>query len=124
MLGILYAVAFAFTIVIEVSIIEKLKSKKWLWIIIYFLLYAIGIFLGGLLGNFAGEIYAKKHHIFDIGFGHLLGGVLYGITFVPFFILLFIYLYKKEKLNLVFTIIYILETLGIALGGFFLLLIG
>lgn len=124
MFGILYAVVFAFTIVLEVSIVEKSKQGTSWWIINYILIYLFGIIVGGILGNFAGEIYAEKHHIFDIGFGHLMGGVLYGVTFIPFFILLFIYLYQKKKLNLAFTIIYILETLGIALGGFFLLLIG
>lgn len=125
MVGILYVVIFAFTIVIEIQVVEKSKSKvnKAFWIIAYFILLAAGIFVGGFLGNAAGEIYAKKHAIFDIGFGHLTGGVMHGFTFIPFFVLLFVNIYKSKKLNLVFTIIYILESLGIALGGFFLLLI-
>lgn len=126
MLGILYIVIFAFTIVIEVLIVEKSKNKgnKAFWIIAYFMLLVIGTFLGGILGNIAGEIYAKNHAIFDVGFGHLMGGAMHGFVFIPFFILLFINLYKSKKINLAFTIIYILESLGIALGGFFLLLIG
>ncbi len=120
-----YLLIFAFAIVLEVSVVEKSKGKgnKAFWIIAYFILLALGIFAGGVLGNIAGEIYAKKHAIFDVGFGHLLGGVLYGFTFIPFFVLLFVNLYKSKKLNLAFTIIYILESLGISLGSFFLLLI-
>lgn len=125
MFGILYVIIFAFTIVIEVQVVEKSKTgaNKAFWIIAYFVLMAIGIFVGGFLGNLAGEIYARKHAIFDVGFGHLTGGAMHGFVFIPFFVLLFVNLYKSKKINLGFTIIFILETLGISLGAFFLLLI-
>lgn len=84
MLGILYIVIFAFTIVIEVLIVEKSKNKgnKAFWIIAYFMLLVIGTFLGGILGNIAGEIYAKNHAIFDVGFGHLTGGAMHGLSLI------------------------------------------
>ena len=123
MVLLLYALVFAFTIVLEVTITEKSKNTKSCCAVNYILLYFVSIVVGGILGYFAGEIYAKKHMIFDVGFGHLLGGVMHSVVFIPFYTLLFSFLYQKKKLNLSFTIIYIIETIGITMGAFFLLLI-
>ena len=119
----LYILIFAFTIVLEVTIAEKSKNTKMWCVINYILLYFLSIVVGGIFGYFAGEIYAKKHMIFDIGPGHLLGGVMHSVVFIPFCTLLFSRFYQKEKLNLMFTIIYIIETIGITMGAFLLLLI-
>lgn len=123
MVLLLYALVFAFTIVLEVTITGKSKNTKMWCVINYILLYFVSIVVGGILGYFAGEIYAKKHMIFDVGFGHLVGGVMHSVVFIPFCTLLFSYFYQKKSLNLSFTIIYIIETIGITIGAFFLLLI-
>ena len=120
----LYALIFAVTIVLEVTIADKSKNTKMWCAINYILLYFVSIVAGGVLGYFAGEIYAKKHLIFDVGFGHLVGGVMHSVVFIPFCTVLFSFLYQKKRLNLGFTIIYIIETIGITMGAFFLLLIG
>lgn len=119
----LYALIFAVTIVLEVTIADKSKNTKMWCAINYILLYFVSIVAGGVLGYFAGEIYAKKHLIFDVGFGHLVGGVMHSVVFIPFCTVLFSFLYQKKRLNLGFTIIYIIETIGITMGAFFLLLI-
>ena len=123
MVLLLYALVFAFTIVLEVTITGKSKNTKSWCAVNYILSYFVSIVVGGILGYFAGEIYAKKHMVFDVGFGHLLGGVMHSVVFIPFCTLLFSFLYQKKKLNLSFTIIYIIETIGITMGAFFLLLI-
>lgn len=124
MVLLLYALVFAFTIVLEVTITRKSKNTKSWCAVNYILLYFVSIVVGGILGYFAGDIYAKKHMIFDVGFGHLLGGVMHSVVFIPFCTILFSFLYQKKSLNLSFTIIYIIETIGITMGAFFLLLIG
>ena len=120
----LYALIFAITIVLEVIIAEKSKNTKMWCVINYILLYFVSIVVGGVLGYFAGDIYAKKHMIFDVGFGHFSAGVMHSVVFIPFCTILFSFLYQKKSLNLSFTIIYIIETIGITMGAFFLLLIG
>lgn len=119
MLGVLYVAIFVFTIVLEVLILKKSKGKRWLWIIIYLLLCAIGIIIGSFLG--------EKTSIIN---GDLLSaistrkvGSMHGFVFVPISVLLFVYLYKIKKINLAFTIIFSIETLGISLGTFFLILV-
>ena len=120
----LYVLIFAITIVLEVIIAGKSKNTKMWCVINYILLYFVSIVVGGVLGYFAGEIYAKKHMIFDVGFGHFSAGVMHSVVFIPFCTILFSFLYQKKSLNLSFTIIYIIETIGITMGAFFLLLIG
>ena len=119
----LYVLIFAITIVLEVIIAGKSKNTKMWCVINYILLYFVSIVVGGVLGYFAGEIYAKKHMIFDVGFGHFSAGVMHSVVFIPFCTLLFAFLYQKKSLNLSFTVIYIIETIGITIGAFFLLLI-
>ena len=63
----LYALIFAITIALEVIIAGKSKNTKMWCVINYILLYFVSIVIGGVLGYFAGEIYAKKHMIFDVG---------------------------------------------------------
>ena len=120
----LYVLIFAITIALEVIIAEKSKNTKMWCVINYILLYFVSIVVGGVLGYFAGDIYAKKHMIFDVGFGHFSAGVMHSVVFIPFCTILFSFLYQKKSLNLSFTIIYIIETIGITMGAFFLLLIG
>ena len=96
MVLLLYALVFAFTIVLEVTITGKSKNTKSWCAVNYILLYFVSIVVGGILGYFAGEIYAKKHMIFDAGFGHLLGGVMHSVVFIPFCTLLFSFLYQKK----------------------------
>lgn len=120
----LYVLIFAITIALEVIIAGKSKNTKMWCVINYILLYFVSIVIGGVLGYFAGEIYAKKHMIFDVGFGHFSAGVMHSVVFIPFCTILFSFLYQKKSLNLSFTIIYIIETIGITMGAFFLLLIG
>ena len=120
----LYVLIFAITIVLEVIIAGKSKNTKMWCVTNYILLYFVSIVVGGVLGYFAGEIYAKKHMIFDVGFGHFSAGVMHSVVFIPFCTILFSFLYQKKSLNLSFTIIYIIETIGITMGAFFLLLIG
>lgn len=118
MIGILYVVIFAFTIILEISIVKKSKGKRIFWIIIYLLLCTIGIFIGSLLG--------KKISIINADLLMMSStskvGALHCFVFVPISVLLYVYLYKIKKLNLIFTIIFSLETLGITFGSFFLLL--
>lgn len=120
----LYVLIFAITIALEVIIAGKSKNTKMWCVINYILLYFVSIVVGGVLGYFAGDIYAKKHMIFDVGFGHFSAGVMHSVVFIPFCTILFSFLYQKKSLNLSFTIIYIIETIGITMGAFFLLLIG
>ena len=120
----LYVLIFAITIALEVIIAGKSKNTKMWCVINYILLYFVSIVIGGVLGYFAGEIYAKKHMIFDVGFGHFSAGVMHSVVFIPFCTILFSFLYQKKSLNLSFTIIYIIETIGITMEAFFLLLIG
>ena len=120
----LYVLIFAITIVLEVIIAGKSKNTKMWCVINYILLYFVSIVVGGVLGYFAGDIYAKKHMIFDVGFGHFSAGVMHSVVCIPFCTILFSFLYQKKSLNLSFTIIYIIETIGITMGAFFLLLIG
>ena len=119
----LYVLIFAITIVLEVIIAGKSKNTKMWCVINYILLYFVSIVVGGVLGYFAGDIYAKKHMIFDVGFGHFSAGVMHSVVFIPFCTILFSFLYQKKSINLSFTIIYIIETIGITMGAFFLLLI-
>ena len=119
MLNILYIAIFVFTIVLEVKIAEKSKGKRWLWIIIYILLCAIGIIVGEFLGAKTGMVNGDVL----LAIATRKVGAIHGLVFVPISVLLYVYLYKIKKLNLVFTIIFILETLGITLGAFFLFLI-
>ena len=120
----LYVLIFAITIALEVIIAGKSKNTKMWCVINYILLYFVSIVIGGVLGYFAGDIYAKKHMIFDVGFGHFSAGVMHSVVFIPFCTILFSFLYQKKSLNLSFTIIYIIETIGITMGALFLLLIG
>ncbi len=120
MVGILYIVLFILTIILEVLIIRKTKNKRWLWLIIYFALYIIGAIIGSLIGNSISYI----THDFLMASLNLEVSTIYGFICVPICVLVFLYLYKIKKLNLPFTIIFIVESLGISLGTFFLLLIG
>ena len=92
----LYVLIFAITIALEVIIAGKSKNTKMWCVINYILLYFVSIVVGGVLGYFAGEIYAKKHMIFDVGFGHLLGGVMHSVVFIPFCTILFHFFIKRK----------------------------
>ena len=119
MIGILYLIVFIFTIILEVSIKKKSNGKKLFWIIAYILLCICGM----IIGNFMGEkISLLKGDTLMLTVTSKVGAK-YGFICVPICVLLFIYLYKLKKLNLPFTVIFIIESLGISLGAFFLLLI-
>lgn len=85
--------------------------------------YIMCLRFGITVGDFAGNIWAKKNGVFDPGAGHALTMALESVTFIPGIISIYMWLYNKKKTGKLFTIIYMLETIIIVQMVFFLLII-